>query len=112
MPGNKRWHFEVRDGTILLFRDGKEVTKTRELRMGPVKEVIYGAEHPQAKTFKLQALDVSKYNVYSYSIVTADYSMPVFQSAIYPKVSYAHYLAILLLNSCILPEGIHKDTAC
>lgn len=69
MPGNKRWHFEARDGTILLFRDGKEVATKRDQRIGPVKEVFYGAEHPQAKTFKVQALDVSKYKVYSYSHV-------------------------------------------
>ena len=61
MPGNKRWYFEARgDGAILLFRDGKEVTNKREQRIGPVKEVFYGAEHSQAKTFKLQALKVSK----------------------------------------------------
>ena len=59
MPGNKRWYFEARDGVILLWRDGKEVTNKRGQRIGPVKEVFYGSELPQAKTFKLQALEVS-----------------------------------------------------
>ena len=27
--------------------------------MGPVKEIFYGAEHPQAKSFKAQAIEVS-----------------------------------------------------
>ena len=61
MPRNKRWYFEVHDGTILPFRDGKEVTNKRDQRVGPVKEVFYGAEHPQAKTFKAQALEVNIY---------------------------------------------------
>ena len=58
MPGNKRWYFEEQEGTILLWRDGKEVTNRMNQRIGPVKEVFYGSEHPQAKTFKLQALEV------------------------------------------------------
>lgn len=59
MPGNKRWYFEARsDGTIILFCDGKEVTNKRGQRIGPVKEVFYGSELPQVKTFRAQALEV------------------------------------------------------
>ena len=59
MPGNKCWYLETRDGTIVLFRDGKEFIQKRDQWLGPIKEVFYGAEHPQAKTFKAQALEVS-----------------------------------------------------
>ena len=54
MPGNKRWYFEAHsDGGILLWLDGKEVNNKRGQRIGPVKEVFYGLELPQAKIFKL-----------------------------------------------------------
>lgn len=63
MPGNKRWHFELRDSSaILIFRDGKEISrlkKDHDIPMDPVKEIFYGAEHPQAKSFKAQAIEVS-----------------------------------------------------
>lgn len=60
MPGNKRWHFELRDEAVLIFRDGKEVFHSKkDIPLGPVKEIFYGTEHPQAKTFKAQAIEVS-----------------------------------------------------
>lgn len=60
MPGNKRWHFEAQDEAVFIFRDGKEVFHSRkEQPLGPVKEIFYGAEHPQAKSFKAQAIEVS-----------------------------------------------------
>ena len=62
MPGNKRWHFVVQEEAIFIFRDGKEVIaskKDRDISLGPVKEIYYGAEHPQAKTFKVHAIEVS-----------------------------------------------------
>ena len=36
--------------------------------MGPVKEIFYRAEHPQAKSFKAQAFEVSMYFNASLSI--------------------------------------------
>ena len=62
MPGNKRWYFEFRGDAIFIIRDGKEIfrfKKDRDVPMGPVREIFYGAEHPQAKSFKAQAIEVS-----------------------------------------------------
>lgn len=58
MPGNKRWSLELRDGGIFVYREGKEVVNKNDKPLGPVKEVFYGAEHPQARTFKAQAIQV------------------------------------------------------
>ena len=74
MPGNKRWHFEAQDEAVFIFRDGKEVFHSRkEQPLGPVKEIFYGAEHSQAKSFKAQAIEVSAhghmYAAASYSYV-------------------------------------------
>ena len=62
MPGNKRWYFELRENVILIVREGKEVSrikKDRDIPLGPVKEIFFGAEHPQARSFKAQAIEVS-----------------------------------------------------
>lgn len=64
MPGNKCWHFVVKEEAILIFCDGKEVVikKNRDsVSLGPVKEIYYGAENPQAKTFKVHAVEISAY---------------------------------------------------
>jgi len=68
MPGNKRWYFELNRRTILVCRDGREVT-SKNVPLGPVKELYYGAEKPQAKTFKLHAVEVSRvWPVYRYAL--------------------------------------------
>ena len=38
MPGNKRWHLELKDKAILLFRDDKEVCHRNGNAVGPIKE--------------------------------------------------------------------------
>ena len=58
MPGNERWHFHLHGGTILVIRDGREIN-IKGVPFGPVKEVSNGAENPQAKIFKLYAIQVS-----------------------------------------------------
>lgn len=58
MPGNKRWYLEVRENTIFLIRDGKEVCHRNGQTVGPIKELFYGSEHAQAKTFKAHAIEV------------------------------------------------------
>lgn len=70
MPGNKRWYLELRGGTILVFRDGNEIT-AKNVPLGPVKEVFYGAENAKASTFKLHALEVSR--VYNYKLASVIY---------------------------------------
>ena len=55
MPGNKRWYLEV---TIFLIRDGKEICHRNDQTVGPIKELFYGSDHPQAKTFKVHAIQV------------------------------------------------------
>lgn len=62
MPGNKRWYLEPGKGGILLYRDGKEAHyKGKEgIRLlGPIKEVLNGADVSQARTFKPYAIEVA-----------------------------------------------------
>ena len=61
MLGNKCWNLEFRDGEIFLFCEGKEVVNKNDQPLGPVKELFYGAEHAQARTFKPQAIQVLRY---------------------------------------------------
>lgn len=58
MPGNKRWHFETNENGIFLIRDGKEVNHRNGQPLGPIRELFYGCEHAQAKTFKAHAIEV------------------------------------------------------
>ena len=81
MPGNKRWNFELRDGAIYVLREGKEVANKKEQPLGPVKEVFYGAEHPQAKTFKPQAIEV---NIRMYIVSSADLRVDTTSSLLNP----------------------------
>ena len=61
MPGNKRWHLEVKETAILLIRDGKEVCHRNGKPVGPIKDLFYGSQHSQAKTFKAHAIEVRQY---------------------------------------------------
>lgn len=58
MPGYKRWHLEVNENGILLIRDSKEASHKNGQPLGPIKELFYGCEHGQAKTFKAHAIEV------------------------------------------------------
>ena len=67
MPGNKRWYLEPTENGILLYRDGKKAYyKAREGNrlIGPIKEVINGAEISQARSFKPYAIEVNIASLY------------------------------------------------
>ena len=71
MPGNKHWHLEVRASAILLIHDDKEARHKNGQPLGPIKDLFYGCEHGQAKTFKAHAIEVRISPVYIHLMLVA-----------------------------------------
>ena len=54
----RRWNFDVRGKSIVVIREGEEITSRCGLRYGPIKIVTSGREHAKGAA-KAQALLVS-----------------------------------------------------
>ena len=50
-----------KETAILLICDSKEVCHRNSKPVGPIKDLFYGSEHSQTKTFKAHAIEVRQY---------------------------------------------------